>query len=75
MGEPRDHPGKGHAQARGKAPPPGGKPLERIRTLLRARAPVYRKAHIHVSTDGRRVEEVVEEIVEKLWRHAEARGA
>jgi len=50
-------------------------PLERIRTLLEARAPVYRKAHIHVSTDGRRVEEVVEEIVEKLWRHAQARGA
>jgi shikimate kinase len=50
-------------------------PLERIRALLEARTPVYREAHIHVSTDRRKVEEVVAEIVEKLWRHAKARGA
>ncbi|MGC8968243.1 MAG: shikimate kinase [Thermus sp.] len=50
-------------------------PLERIRALLEARTPVYREAHIHVSTDHRKVEEVVAEIVEKLWRHAKARGA
>ncbi|WP_114312852.1 shikimate kinase [Thermus caldifontis] len=50
-------------------------PLERIRTLLEARAPIYREAHIHVSTEGRRVEEVVEEIVEKLWEYAKAKRA
>ncbi|MEN2981340.1 MAG: shikimate kinase [Thermus sp.] len=50
-------------------------PLERIRTLLQARTPIYREAHVHVSTDHRRVEEVVAEIVEKLWTYAEARGA
>ncbi|WP_038059102.1 shikimate kinase [Thermus amyloliquefaciens] len=48
-------------------------PLERIRTLLEARRPIYQEAHIHVSTDGRKVEEVVEEIVEKLWSHAKAK--
>ncbi|SDE43132.1 shikimate kinase [Thermus arciformis] len=48
-------------------------PLERIRTLLEARRPVYQEAHIHVSTDGRKVEEVVAEIVEKLWAYAKAR--
>ncbi|TBH17428.1 shikimate kinase [Thermus thermamylovorans] len=48
-------------------------PLERIRTLLEAREAIYREAHVHVSTDGRRVEEVVEEILEKLWSHAEAK--
>jgi len=47
-------------------------PLERIRSLLEVRTPVYREAHIHVSTDGRRVEEVVEEIVAKLWAYAKA---
>ncbi len=47
-------------------------PLERIRSLLAVRTPVYQEAHIHVSTDGRRVEEVVEEIVAKLWAYAKA---
>jgi len=46
--------------------------LERIRTLLEARTPIYREAHVHVSTDNRKVEEVVEEIVEKLWSYAKA---
>ena len=49
-------------------------PLERIRTLLQARAPIYREAHIHVSTDGRKVEEVVGEILAKLWAYAKNRG-
>ncbi len=49
-------------------------PLERIRSLLQARTPIYQEAHIHVSTDGRRVEEVVEEIVTKLWAYAKDRG-
>lgn len=48
-------------------------PLERIRTLLTERAPIYRQAHVHVSTDHRRVEEVVEEIVAKLWDHAQVK--
>ncbi|MGC8904726.1 shikimate kinase [Thermus sp.] len=48
-------------------------PLERIRALLEARTPVYREAHVHASTDHRKVEEVVAEIVEKLWTHAKAR--
>ncbi|WP_298628709.1 shikimate kinase [uncultured Thermus sp.] len=50
-------------------------PLERIRTLLEARTPIYREAHIHVSTEGRRVEEVVAEIVAKLWEYAKAKRA
>lgn len=48
-------------------------PLERIRTLLEARKPIYQEAHVHVSTDGRKVEAVVEEVVEKLWCYAEAK--
>lgn len=51
----------------------GENPLERIRTLLENRAPIYLEAHIHVSTDERRVEEVVAEIVEKLWEYAKAK--
>ncbi|WP_018110556.1 shikimate kinase [Thermus igniterrae] len=50
-------------------------PLERIRTLLEERAPIYREAHVHVSTDSRQVDEVVEEIVAKLWDHAKAKRA
>ncbi|WP_413217381.1 shikimate kinase [Thermus oshimai] len=53
----------------------GEDPLGRIEALLQARAPIYQEAHIHVTTEGRRVEEVVEEIVEALWRYAKARGA
>lgn len=48
-------------------------PLERIRALLEARTPIYQEAPIHVSTDHRKVEEVVAEIVEKLWAYAKAR--
>ncbi|GLV47830.1 shikimate kinase [Thermus sp. LT1-2-5] len=48
-------------------------PLERIRALLEARTPIYQEAHVHVSTDHRQVEEVVEEIVAKLWAYAEAK--
>ncbi|GAA6755986.1 shikimate kinase [Thermus sp. 2.9] len=50
-------------------------PLERIRALLEARTPIYREAHVHVSTDHRKVEGVVEEIVEKLWAYARAKRA
>lgn len=45
----------------------GEDPLSRVQRMFSAREPIYRQAHIHVSTDGRRVQEVVEEIIEKLW--------
>lgn len=45
-------------------------PRARIEALLAERTPIYQQAHIHVSTDGRRVSEVVSEIVQKLWNHA-----
>ncbi len=53
----------------------GEDPLGRIRTLLEQRAPIYREAPIQVSTEGRSVEAVVAEIVEKLWAYAKDRGA
>ncbi len=52
----------------------GDDPLARIEALLEARTPLYREAHIHISTDGRKTEEVVAEIVEALWRYAKDRG-
>ena len=46
-----------------------GDPVTRINELLAARKSMYDDvATFHVSTDGRHSEEVVEEIVEKLWR-------
>lgn len=49
-----------------------GNPIERIRQLMQARQSAYDEvASFTVSTDGRRSEEVVEEIVEKLWRWRE----
>lgn len=36
--------------------------LEKIQRMLREREPFYRKAHLVVDTDGRSVDEVVEEI-------------
>lgn len=45
----------------------GEDPLGRIQQMFLQREPIYRQAHIHVSTDGRRVQEVVKEIIEKLW--------
>ncbi|MBF6594342.1 MAG: shikimate kinase [Thermaceae bacterium] len=46
--------------------------LERIQKLLSEREAIYRQATVHVSTDGRRVPDVVEEIIEELWDYAEA---
>ena len=44
-----------------------GDPVERIRTLLAERGPMYDEiATLKVSTDGRRSEDVVEEIVQRL---------
>lgn len=46
-----------------------GDPVERIHELLAARKHAYEDvANLHVSTDGRDSEDVVEEIVEKLWQ-------
>jgi shikimate kinase len=45
-------------------------PKARIEALLAERTPIYQQAHIHVSTDGRRVPDVVSEIVQKLWTYA-----
>ncbi|MEM7736595.1 MAG: shikimate kinase [Deinococcota bacterium] len=47
-------------------------PVQRIRDLMAARKAAYEDvASIRVSTDGRPSEEVVEEIVTKLWRWQE----
>lgn len=53
-----------------------GNPVERIHELLRQRESFYRDvASIHVSTDGRNSEDVVEEIVEELWQWTETQPA
>lgn len=49
-------------------------PQGRISELLSERSPLYREAPIHVSTDGRRVQDVVHEIVQQLWSHAATSG-
>lgn len=54
-----------------------GDPEERIRTLMRERAPYYREvATITVSTDGRDSQDVVDEIVRELeaWRDERERN-
>ncbi|GGB54219.1 shikimate kinase [Deinococcus soli (ex Cha et al. 2016)] len=50
-------------------------PLERIRTLMDERAPVYQQGTIHVHSDGRPSEEIVEEIIDRLWSWADAQHA
>lgn len=47
-------------------------PLERIQRLLAEREAIYRQATLHVSTDGRRIPDVVDEIIDRLWDYAEA---
>lgn len=43
-------------------------PIERINELLESRRAAYEAvASLHVSTDGRNSQDVIEEIVEKLW--------
>ncbi len=49
-------------------------PSEKIRALLREREATYRLADVHVSTDHRKVHDVVEEIVTKLWEYDKARN-
>lgn len=47
-------------------------PLSRIRTLMDERESVYRQGTIHVHSDGRPSEEIVEEVIERLWAWQEA---
>lgn len=46
-------------------------PLTRIRTLMDERESIYREGTIHVHSDGRPSEEIVEEIILRLERWAE----
>lgn len=50
-------------------------PLSRIRTLMDERAPVYRQGTIHVHSDGRPSEEIVEEIIDRLWDWSDVQHA
>lgn len=47
-------------------------PMQRIRDLLEQRRAIYEQATLQVSTDGRRIPDVVEEIIERLWDYADA---
>jgi shikimate kinase len=49
-------------------------PIAKINELLEVRKPFYAQAPIQVSTDGRVVREVVQEIVQKLGRWKRAHG-
>lgn len=50
-------------------------PLARIKTLMDEREPVYRQGTIHVHSDGRPSEEIVQEIIERLWAWADVNHA
>ena len=50
-------------------------PLSTIRSMMDEREPVYRQGTIHVHSDGRPSEEIVEEIIERLWAWADAQHA
>lgn len=50
-------------------------PLGRIRTLMTEREPVYKQGTIHVHSDGRPSEEIVEEIIDRLWDWADVQHA
>ena len=50
-------------------------PLSRIRTLMNEREGVYRQGTIHVHSDGRPSEEIVEEVIERLWAWRDAQAA
>lgn len=50
-------------------------PLGRIRSLMDEREGVYRQGTIHVHSDGRPSEEIVEEIIERLWNWSDAAHA
>ena len=46
-------------------------PLERIRGLMAEREPAYREGTIHVVSDDRSSEDVVAEIIDRLWEWQE----
>lgn len=46
-------------------------PLSRIKMLMDERESIYRQGTIHVHSDGRPSEEIVEEIIERLWAWAD----
>ena len=50
-------------------------PLSRIRSLMDERESVYRQGTIHVHSDGRPSEEIVEEVIERLWAWQDAQTA
>ena len=50
-------------------------PLEKIRVLMDERESVYRQGTIHVHSDGRPSEEIVDEIIERLWAWADVQHA
>ncbi|MDO4264290.1 MAG: shikimate kinase [Deinococcus sp.] len=50
-------------------------PLSRIRHLMSERQPHYQQGTIHVHSDGRPSEEIVEEIIEQLWLWNERQAA
>lgn len=47
-------------------------PLARIEALMIEREGAYRQGTIHVNSDGRPSEEIVEEIIERLWLYQDA---
>jgi shikimate kinase len=47
-------------------------PLARIQSLMQERDGAYRQGTIHVQSDGRHSEEVVGEVIEKLWAWSDA---
>jgi shikimate kinase len=47
-------------------------PLGRIEALMNERELAYRQGTIHVNSDGRPSEEIVEEIIDRLWNYQEA---
>ncbi|MFC4637556.1 shikimate kinase [Deinococcus hohokamensis] len=50
-------------------------PLSRIRHLMHEREPVYKQGTLHVHSDGRPSEEIVEEIIGRLWAWSDAQQA
>ncbi len=50
-------------------------PLEKIKVLMNERESVYRQGTIHVHSDGRPSEEIVAEIIERLWAWADVHHA
>ncbi|MFC4452453.1 shikimate kinase [Deinococcus sonorensis] len=49
-------------------------PLARIEALMSERENAYRQGTIHVHSDGRPSEEIVAEIIERLWTYADVQA-